>query len=83
MSIKVFLVDDHALVRTGFRMILGREVDIEVVGEAETGEDALQQIRRLKPDVVLCDLNLPGISGLEVVKIRAPSGSPAPTSAPG
>ena len=37
MSIKVFLVDDHALVRTGFRMILGREVDIEVVGEAETG----------------------------------------------
>ena len=68
MSIKVVLVDDHALVRTGFRMILGREVDIEVVGEADSGEDALQQIRRLKPDVVLCDLNLPGISGLEVIE---------------
>ena len=66
MSIKVFIVDDHALVRTGFRLILGREVDIEVLGEAESGEEALPQIRKLKPDVVLCDLNLPGISGLEV-----------------
>ena len=68
MSIKVFIVDDHALVRTGFRLILGREVDIEVLGEAESGEEALPQIRKLKPDVVLCDLNLPGISGLEVTE---------------
>ena len=68
MSIKVFIVDDHALVRTGFRLILGREVDIEVLGEAESGEEALPQIRELKPDVVLCDLNLPGISGLEVTE---------------
>lgn len=68
MSIKVFIVDDHALVRTGFRLILGREVDVEVVGEAESGEEALPQIRKLKPDVVLCDLNLPGISGLEVTE---------------
>ena len=68
MSIKVFIVDDHALVRTGFRLILGREVDIEVLGEAESGEEALPQFRKLKPDVVLCDLNLPGISGLEVTE---------------
>ena len=68
MSIKVLIVDDHALVRTGFKLILGREVDIEVVGEAESGEEALPQIRRLKPDVVLCDLHLPGISGLEVTE---------------
>lgn len=68
MAIRVFLVDDHALVRTGFRLILGGEPDLEVVGEAETGEEALPQIRRLKPDVVLCDLNLPGISGLEVTE---------------
>ena len=68
MSIKVFIVDDHALVRTGFRLILGREVDIEVLGEAESDEEALPQIRKLKPDVVLCDLNLPGISGLEVTE---------------
>jgi two-component system invasion response regulator UvrY len=68
MGIKVFIVDDHALVRTGFRLILGNEPDIEVVGEAESGEDSLPQIRRLSPDVVLCDLHLPGISGLEVTE---------------
>lgn len=68
MSIKVFIVDDHALVRAGFKLILGREVDIEVVGEADSGEDALPQIRKLKPDVVLCDLHLPGVSGLEVTE---------------
>ena len=53
MSIKVFIVDDHALVRTGFRLILGREVDIEVLGEAESGEEALPQIRKIKPDIVI------------------------------
>ena len=68
MPIRVFLVDDHALVRAGMRMILSGEIDIEVVGEAESGEQALPQIRRLKPDVVLCDLHLPGISGLEVTE---------------
>src|SRR6478672_8158335 len=68
MTIRVFVVDDHALVRAGMRMILAGETDIEVVGEADSGEDALPQIRRLKPDVVLCDLHLPGISGLEVTE---------------
>ncbi|MGI8560881.1 MAG: response regulator [Luteimonas sp.] len=68
MTIRVFMVDDHALVRAGIRMILSGEVDIEVVGEAETGESALPQIRKLKPDIVLCDLHLPGVSGLEVTE---------------
>jgi DNA-binding NarL/FixJ family response regulator len=68
MTIRIFLVDDHALVRAGMRMILSGETDIEVVGEAESGELALPQIRRLKPDVVLCDLHLPGLSGLEVTE---------------
>jgi DNA-binding NarL/FixJ family response regulator len=68
MSIRVFLLDDHALVRTGMRMILSSQTDIEVVGEADSGEAALPQIRTLKPDVVLCDLHLPGISGLEVTE---------------
>ena len=68
MTIRVFLLDDHALVRSGMRMMLSAEVDIEVVGEADTGEVALPMIRRLKPDVVLCDLHLPGISGLEVTE---------------
>lgn len=66
MTIRVFLLDDHALVRAGMRMMLSAETDIEVVGEADDGERALQAIRRLRPDVVLCDLHLPGISGLEV-----------------
>lgn len=68
MTIRVFMVDDHALVRTGLRMILANEDDMEIVGEAESGEEALPQIRRLKPDVVLCDLHLPGVSGLEVTE---------------
>lgn len=68
MTIRVFLVDDHVLVRTGMKMILGGEVDIEVVGEADSGEEALPKIRKLKPDVVLCDLHLPGVSGLEVTE---------------
>lgn len=68
MTIRVFIVDDHALVRTGMRMILSAEIDIEVLGEAESGEEALPQIRRLKPDVVLCDVHLPGVSGLEVTE---------------
>ncbi|MEO5628980.1 MAG: response regulator [Thermomonas sp.] len=68
MGIKVFIVDDHSLVRTGLRLTLQQASDIEVVGEAECGEDALPQIRRIRPDVVLCDLHLPGISGLEVTE---------------
>ena len=68
MTIRVFLVDDHALVRTGLRMILSAEPDIEVIGEAEDGEGALRQLRALNADVILCDLHLPGISGLEVTE---------------
>ncbi len=66
--IRVFVLDDHALVRTGFRMILSSETDIEVVGEAASGEEGLPLIRKLKPDVVLCDLHLPGLSGLEITE---------------
>ena len=58
MGIKVFIVDDHALVRTGFGLILGNEPDIEVVGEAESGEDALPQIRRLPRGGLPVDLLL-------------------------
>ena len=68
MDIRVYMVDDHALVRAGMRMILAGQGDIEVIGESGSGEAALPEIRRLKPDVVLCDLHLPGISGLEVTE---------------
>jgi len=66
--IRVFLLDDHALVRVGYRMILQHEVDIEVVGEAGNGEEAMPLIRKLKPDVVICDVHMPGLSGLEVTE---------------
>ncbi len=77
MTIRVFLVDDHALVRTGLKLILTGQVDIEVVGEAESGEEALPAIRKLKPDVVLCDLHLPGLSGFDVTEriVRGDYGS--------
>lgn len=68
MTIRVYIVDDHALVRTGFRLILGGQTDIEVVGDAESAEDALPEIRQLRPDIVLCDLHLPGLSGLELTE---------------
>lgn len=66
--VRVFLLDDHALVRTGFRLIVADQADMEVIGEACTGEDGLPLIRNLRPDVVVCDLHLPGVSGLEVTE---------------
>lgn len=66
MTIRVFVIDDHGLVRAGLCGLLEDETDIEVVGETGSGEAALPLVRRLKPDVVLCDLHLPGLSGLEV-----------------
>ena len=75
--IRVYIVDDHALVRAGYRMILQKESDLDVVGEAGTGEEGLLAIRRLRPDVVICDLHLPGISGLDVTEriVRGDFGS--------
>src|SRR5690554_1155339 len=64
--IRVYLVDDHEMVRTGFRALLNQHPEFCVVGEAGTGEDALADLRNTAAEVVLCDLHLPGISGLEV-----------------
>ena len=72
--IRVLIVDDHALVRTGLRLVLSAERDIEVVGECATGEEAWATLRKMKPDVLLCDLHLPGISGLDVTERVARSG---------
>lgn len=66
--IKVLLVDDHELVRTGFRHILQDSPGIDVVGEAESGEDAVVKARQLKPDLVLMDVNMPGIGGIEATR---------------
>jgi two-component system invasion response regulator UvrY len=66
--IKVILVDDHELVRTGFRLILDDAEDINVVAEADSGESALQMIPELKPDLVLMDINMPGMGGIEATR---------------
>jgi two-component system invasion response regulator UvrY len=66
--IKVLLVDDHELVRTGIKRLLDDSKGIEVVGEAETGEDAIRLGKELRPQVVLMDVNMPGIGGLEATR---------------
>jgi RNA polymerase sigma factor (sigma-70 family) len=68
MSVRVLLVDDQALIRAGFRMILDAEEDIEVVGECADGEQALDSVKRLKPDVVLMDIRMPEMDGIEATR---------------
>ena len=65
--IRVVLVDDHAVVRSGLRMLLDAEEDVEVVGEAGNAKDAVFRARALKPDVILLDVVMPGESGVEVL----------------
>ena len=66
--IRVMLVDDHAVVRTGFRLLLQAQTDVAIVAEAESGEVACQRYFELTPDVVVLDLAMPGMGGLEALR---------------
>jgi DNA-binding NarL/FixJ family response regulator len=68
VSVRVLLVDDQSLIRAGFRMILEAEEDIDVVGEAADGAQAVDSVKRLKPDVVLMDIRMPEMDGIEATR---------------
>ncbi|WP_156787752.1 response regulator transcription factor [Rubrobacter xylanophilus] len=66
--VRLIVVDDHDLIRAGFRLVLEQEPDFEVVGEASSGREAIELCRRLRPDVVVMDLAMPGVDGLEATR---------------
>lgn len=68
MSIRVLIVDDHKIMREGLRSLLEREDDLEVVGEADTGRQAIQSVRDAAPDLVLMDLTMPEMNGIEATR---------------
>jgi DNA-binding NarL/FixJ family response regulator len=74
--IRVLIVDDQALVRAGFRMILEAQPDLEVVGEAGDGSAAIDAVRTLRPDVVLMDVRMPGVDGIEATRRLTEAGVP-------
>jgi DNA-binding NarL/FixJ family response regulator len=77
MTIRIFIADDQALVRAGFRMILEAEPDFEVVGEGVDGMDTVENVRRLRPDIVLMDVRMPELDGIEAARRLLDDGSEA------
>ncbi|GAB4319009.1 MAG: response regulator transcription factor [Phototrophicales bacterium] len=67
--IRIFIADDHTVLRSGLKMLLNAQVDIEVVGEADSGQQLLASVEDIQPDVVLLDVSMPGLGGLETLPI--------------
>jgi DNA-binding NarL/FixJ family response regulator len=78
VSVRVLIADDQALVRAGFRMILDAEDDLDVVGEASDGLEAVAQAKRLQPDVVLMDIRMPELDGIEATRRVVGAGEEPP-----
>src|SRR5688572_23135186 len=75
-TIRILIVDDHPLLRDGVEAVVGGEADMAMVGQADSGEQAVEMFRRLHPDVTLMDLQMPGMKGIDaILEIR--SGSPS------
>lgn len=68
MSIRIFLVDDHDVIRVGLRMLLEDESDLEIIGEAGSASEAINKVSSLRPDVILMDVGLPDLSGIEATR---------------
>ncbi|TMC22361.1 MAG: response regulator transcription factor [Chloroflexi bacterium] len=68
MKIRILLADDHTILRAGLKMMLNAQPDIEVVGEAQDGRQAIQEAQRLQPDIVLMDITMPDVNGIEATK---------------
>ena len=68
MAIKIFIADDHGVLRAGLRSLLNAEPDMEVIGEAADGNEALRLAEKLRPEVLLLDINMPGLTGIEVTQ---------------
>jgi two-component system, NarL family, response regulator LiaR len=69
MTIRILIADDHGMVRQGLRMFLGLDPELEVVGEASNGDEAVRMTRQLRPDVVVMDLVMPGMDGIAATKV--------------
>jgi two-component system invasion response regulator UvrY len=67
-NLNVLLVDDHSVVRMGFKMLIDSEKDMQVIAEAETGEDGIIKFQEIKPDVIVMDITMPGIGGLDAIE---------------
>jgi DNA-binding NarL/FixJ family response regulator len=69
MSIKVMIVDDHKLVREGLKAVFGQGDEVDVIGEAGSGEEAIEMVDKIKPEVILMDISMPGMNGIQATKL--------------
>ncbi len=75
--IRVLMVDDHQLFREGMRLLLKKAQDIQIVGEARDGQEAVELAQRLRPDVILMDIEMPGVNGFQATQQLTAAGNPA------